>query len=135
MSNEHVWTVNFDGGASPNPGIASCAFKIQNETGFQYTKGWRMDGIHTSNEAEWDAVSRGIEEVIQRDKEAEVIKVIGDSQLVIYQIQGIYRVKQPRLRQYYDRINKVKEMGVEIIPSHIEREFNEEMDKACREAR
>jgi len=132
----HVWTLRFDGGASPNPGKASCAFKATSDSGAIIERSWRMDGIHTNNEAEWEAVTVGIETLMVADPDATLIRVIGDSELVVLQLTGVYNVKNRKLRPYKDRISKIeKENDVTIIAVHVNREFNEEMDKACKEAR
>lgn len=134
--NQHKWTLTFDGGASPNPGIASCAFKAVNELGDEIKLSWRMDGIRTNNEAEWEAVATGIESIMEYDNDAVSIIIIGDSLLVINQLSGIYRIRDFKLRSYFDRIQNVKlQQGVAYFFYHVKREYNTEMDIACKEAR
>lgn len=133
---KHRWTIVFDGGASPNPGIGSCAFKATNEEGKVIKDSWRMDGIRTNNEAEWDAVATAIEKVIANDREAIVVKVIGDSELVINQLSGLYSVKHFKLKPFYERVRKIRNRSkTGFIFTHVKRFLNSEMDDACKAAR
>jgi len=134
-SARHSWTLTFDGGASPNPGIASCAFKAVSNAGKVIEDHWKMEGIRTNNEAEWDAVATGIEQISRHDPDARFIKVIGDSELVINQLSGLYKVKNHKLRPFNDRVAKIKKQGIRMAFYHVKREFNTEMDAACKSAR
>ena len=130
-----MWTLCFDGGASPNPGIGRCAFKAESEDGTIIEDKWRMDGIRTNNEAEWEAVTVGIERIVKAHPDTEIIKVIGDSLLVIQQIKGIYAVKNYKLRGYRQRIGNIEERyKIAITAHHVHREHNSEMDTACKSA-
>jgi len=133
---KHMWTFTFDGGASPNPGIASCAFKAVNELGEVFEDSWRMKGIHTNNEAEWDAAATGLEMLLEHDKEAVLVRVIGDSELIINQMSGIYTVKDMKLRTHYERVKAlIGTTGVNLTFTHVKRNFNTEMDDKCKMAR
>lgn len=135
---KHSWTIRFDGGALPNPGIGTCAFIAINEDGESIQDKWKMGGIRTNNEAEWDAVVTGIERVIEHDNNAILITVVGDSELVINQMRGSWNVKDPKLREFHKRFMKVKKERGDFLHftyHHVPRRFNYEMDQACKDAR
>lgn len=131
----HEWTLTFDGGATPNPGIASCAFKAVSGTDKVLRNSWKMKGMRTNNEAEWDAVVTGLEAIVANDKDTKLIKVIGDSELVINQLSGTYKVRNYKLRPFFSRFNRLKKPDLRMSFYHVHREFNEEMDIACKSAR
>ena len=134
--NEHEWVIKFDGGASPNPGRASCAFKAYNGIGHIIEDSWAMHGIRTNNEAEWEAISVGLERLISKDPSATLISVFGDSELVMNQMSGMYSVRSKKLKPYYMRVKNLKNNHRAAFTfKHIKREFNEAMDIACRSAR
>lgn len=130
------WTLRFDGGASPNPGNASCAFSATADDGAFIEKCWQMRGTHTNNEAEWEAAVVGLEAIYAIDSEPATIHIIGDSELVINQMRGVYRVKKPQLLVYYERFVRLKAKGdTHYSYASIPREQNAQMDTLCKEAR
>lgn len=133
---KHRWTLTFDGGASPNPGIGSCAFKAVNELGEVFEDSWRMEGIRTNNEAEWDALATGLEMLIEHDKDTALVRIIGDSELIINQLSGAYKVRDKKLIPYYERVTSLRaHANFGMTYHHVTRNFNTEMDDACKAAR
>lgn len=133
------WKIYFDGGASPNPGKGSCAYKaISEKAGRVLTRSWAMEGNdNTNNQAEWEAVVSGLESVLELEKEITVMEIVGDSQLVIEQLAGRYNVNSERLIKYHKRWLNLKDKypNVTFTFKHVYREENTEMDNACKEAR
>ena len=133
------WKLNFDGGSSPNPGRGSCAYKaVHADTGQIISRSWSMKGRNnTNNQAEWEAIITGLEELLEQDKGIVRIDIIGDSQLVIEQMAGRYRVNSKRLKPYYKRWLTLRRTYPEVIFTfkHVYRENNSEMDIACKQAR
>ncbi|MFZ5955025.1 MAG: ribonuclease HI family protein [Nanoarchaeota archaeon] len=88
-----------DGGSRGNPGHAACAFLFvkDNQIVKEYSK---YIGIRTNNEAEYHAIILALENVEEKD-----IEIISDSELVIKQINGQYKIKQPHLQQLRDKIS------------------------------
>jgi ribonuclease HI len=133
------WSLKFDGGATPNPGKASCAFSaVCLVTGEEVKKAWPMKGKRTNNEAEWEAMVVGIESLLEEKKsKVTEIRISGDSELVIEQISGGYKVKSEKLKPYYRKWCKIKKDHPEVRFrfKHVWREWNEEMDRACKDVR
>ena len=93
------YTVYSDGGSRGNPGKSAYAFVIVKEgkVVFQDT---RFLGIHTNNYAEYRGLIAGITKVLELGgTEAEFVM---DSQLVIKQMRGEYKVKSPDMKALYD---------------------------------
>jgi len=134
------WILTFDGGCTPNPGKGSCAYKAvcRGSAHLEVKRSWPMKGNNnTNNQAEWEALVTGLEELLDSNYNVTSIIVYGDSKLIIEQISGIYRVKSNKLRPYYNRWlqlrNKFK--SVDFKFNHIYRELNTEMDESCKDAR
>jgi len=87
----------------------------------------KLPGLGSSNSAEYEAIIRGLEEALKLG--CDEIMVRGDSQLVIRQIEGKYRVLEPKLRPLFERLARLtrefKEFQVQWIP----REQNKEADR------
>ena len=133
------WILSFDGGCTPNPGKGSCAYKATcRTTGIILEKSWSMIGDNnTNNQAEWEAVINGLEEIMKKYPQSERVQVYGDSKLVIEQLSGCYKVKSAKLKPYYSRWCTLHKRfrNTMFIFNHIYREINTEMDEACKNAR
>lgn len=117
----------FDGCSKGNPGpsgIGAVLYKGENEI-------WaaaRFIGNHcTNNEAEYRALILGLEEASER--KIEEITVFGDSQLVINQVNGIYKVKAKNLFDLYDRVQMLKKCFHFVQFNHVYREQNTRADQ------
>lgn len=128
------WKLEFDGGATPNPGCASCAFIATDETGRRISKAWKIDRKATNNEAEWEALTVGVETIFSVDPDVSHLFITGDSELIIMQLSGAYRVKSPKLVPYYNRARELlKTVSARIV--HRPREENAELDTLCKSVR
>jgi len=134
--NEQI-TLKFDGGASPNPGRASCAYRATSGGRELVSRSWIMDGIHSNNEAEWEAAVTGVEEVLIMHPQVARITVMGDSELVVNQANGFYKVTKAHLRVFSKRLDEARRRypDARIVFKHIRRELNEDMDLACKAVR
>jgi len=130
MSIKHV-RIYTDGGARGNPGPAGSGsvIKMLHEDG---TEGETIAALHkflghaTNNIAEYEAVILGLSKA--KELEVENVELYMDSELIVKQIKGEYRVKNPELAkkflQVYNLINFFKDFKVKHIP----RERNSEAD-------
>jgi len=118
-------TVNIDGASRGNPGKAAIGI-IAREKGKTVFEISEYIGKTTNNIAEYSALIRGLEEVlIAGRKEAHFVS---DSQLVVEQIKGNYRVKDEKLKPLFiNALSLIKKLKAFSI-SHIEREKNKEAD-------
>ena len=119
----------FDGACLPrNPGgVATFGWVLEWDGKKEKGEGVETEN-GTNNIAEYAGLIAGLEKALEKGIEEIVVR--GDSQLVIYQLEGIYRVKSPRLLPYYRRardllIKKFKRAFLEWIP----REENSEADE------
>jgi ribonuclease HI len=91
--------VNVDGGARGNPGPAAAACVVRSPDGELLDEHAQLLGTATNNVAEYRALLLGLARA--RELGAGEVEVIGDSELIAKQVQGIYKVKHPAMRPLY----------------------------------
>jgi ribonuclease HI len=94
--------INVDGGARGNPGPAAIAAVATDPDGAVIEERSEAIGEATNNVAEYRAMLLGIQ--LAKDLRAEQVSLIGDSELIVKQVQGKYRVKQDHLRPLHTRV-------------------------------
>lgn len=123
--------VNTDGGSRNNPGPAGVGVVFSDEKGEVIATFKKYIGEATNNVAEYSALVLALEKA--KDFEASEIECRLDSELVVKQLNGEYKVKDPGMRELY---NKVQELiffkPVKFV--HVRREFNKLADKLVNEA-
>jgi len=120
-----------DGGARGNPGPAGAGFVIEVDGGVTCSAG-RYLGEVTNNVAEYEALIWGLENV--RAHGFTDVSVFADSELLVKQIKGLYRVKNAGLRPLFMRaMELVREFGRFEI-SHVRREDNAAADAMANAA-
>jgi len=125
-------TVNIDGGARGNPGPAGYGAIFKDAAGKKIGELSRYLGIQTNNYAEYSGLIAALEYALGQGHKA--LKVFSDSELMVRQMTGIYKVKSPELRTLYDKaralVRKLESFRIE----HVRREFNHEADKLANRA-
>jgi ribonuclease HI len=116
-----------DGAARGNPGPAGIGAIILDKSGNVEKELADYIGEATNNVAEYQAVIAGLEAA--KEFSPEVINIFADSQLVIRQLKGEYRVKSERLRPYYEKVQKLLTDFNDYNLQYIPREKNKEADK------
>lgn len=117
-----------DGGSRGNPGPAWCGVFIVDEHGESVEKRFKYIGEATNNIAEYTAAFLGISRAI--DLGATEIELRADSKLVIEQLSGNYKIKNPELKKIFLEIqDRVGKWGGKISFTHIYREQNAEADR------
>lgn len=96
-----------DGASRGNPGPAAIGYAIFNLSGDCLERNGRYIDKHTNNEAEYEALIWALERAGRYTKDS--VKFHSDSELVVYQVNGVYEVKKERLRKYVERIQKAVE--------------------------
>ena len=119
------YTMNFDGASRGNPGPAGIGAVIFHN-GQEIWASCQYIGTKTNNQSEYSALILGLQEALTRD--IKCIHVYGDSQLVINQINGIYKVKNVGLQELYQEVQRLKAEFETIVFTHIYREFNKRAD-------
>src|SRR5690349_24685893 len=94
-------TANVDGGARGNPGPAGYGVVIHDSSGKKVAGLSEYLGRQTNNVAEYQALIGALEYAVEHGPKA--LKVVSDSELLVRQIKGIYKVKEPTLRDLHAR--------------------------------
>ena len=89
-----------DGGARGNPGPAAVGYRIEDDAGEVLDEAGRTIGVATNNEAEYRALITALERAAALG--ATEVEVRSDSELLMRQMTGRYRVKSPHLKQLWD---------------------------------
>jgi len=127
-------TINTDGGSRGNPGQAGIGVVAKSGEDEIFTISEKI-GETTNNVAEYTAVYRALQKIEEINLKIEKLKFILDSELIVKQITGLYRVKQPHLQEIRSSIvDKIKVLRLNknlntITFSHVLREKNKEADK------
>ena len=101
-----------DGGARGNPGPAAIAFIIQSETGHTVIARSRYIGVCTNNQAEYRALLAALETAVTRKTEKVICYL--DSELVVKQLSGEYRVKNKELKQLWEKVQDITKRFKEV---------------------
>lgn len=123
-----------DGGSRGNPGKSASAFVVE-ENGKVIHSGAKYLGTATNNFAEYSAVFLALNWVRENKNisEKEIVFVL-DSELVARQINGVYRVKDKKLREIFSEIKSVLErIPQEILFKNVAREKNKLADALVNE--
>ena len=124
-----LWT---DGGARGNPGPAAFAFVLEAVDGTVLDARGEAIGVATNNVAEYSALVAGL----RRAAEAGVteLEVHSDSELLVKQMRGEYRVKNRNLQSLFvDASRAARDVG-RVTFVHVRREHNELADRLVNEA-
>jgi len=121
-------TINTDGGSRGNPGPSGIGFVIKDETSKILVEESAYIGETTNNVAEYTALIKGLEEVTKLSN-VEEVKVISDSELMVKQLRGEYKIKQEHLQKLANDVKRLENSINKVIYTHVRREFNKEADK------
>ena len=118
-------TIYTDGGSRGNPGPSAAGYVIATE-GKILEEGGLYLGITTNNQAEYQAAKLALEKVVKYNPTE--IEFHMDSELVIKQLNGEYKVKNLELRPIYENIKSLSSKFQKITFTHVRREFNQLAD-------
>jgi ribonuclease HI len=124
--------VNVDGGARGNPGPAAVGVVVQDADGEVLEEVGERIGSATNNVAEYRAVLLGIERA--RALGASELELIGDSELIVRQVKGEYKVKDAALRELHAKVSRALAPFDGWSIRHVRRESNAEADRLVNEA-
>jgi len=131
MSSPTSWKIHIDGAARGNPGPAAFAFIIHKEGAPDLEEKGTL-GTMTNNLAEYTALVRALERAHELGGERLIVH--SDSELLVKQMNGEYRVKNPDLRVLYDRAKELGGQFKQVVIRHVPREQNSGADRLCNEA-
>lgn len=125
-------TLYADGGSRGNPGPSASGFALIDENGNIVVKKGVYLGVTTNNQAEYHSLKLGLEEASKL--QAQTVNVFMDSQLVVRQMEGIYKVKNRDLWPIYTAIKDLITTFKRVNFKHVPRELNKIADGAVNEA-
>src|SRR6202521_2728217 len=129
---EHYLVAFSDGGARGNPGPAGYGVVIQDEAGKKVAALSQYLGHQTNNFAEYQGLIAALEYAVERGHKA--LKVISDSELLVRQIKGIYKVKNSTLQELHGRAKELIAQLQWFSIDHALREHNREADELANQA-
>lgn len=129
MSNYIIYS---DGGARGNPGPAAIGVVIKDENNKIIKEISKTIGETTNNQAEYQAILAGLEEV--KKIGAETVDCFLDSELVVKQLRHEYKVKNKDLAPLFVKAHNLSLQFKKISFTHVRREQNKEADKLVNEA-
>jgi ribonuclease HI len=129
---EHHLIAHSDGGARGNPGPAGYGVVIQDESGRKVAALSQYLGHQTNNFAEYQGLIAALEFATTHGYKA--LKVVSDSELLVRQIKGIYKVRNPGLQALHARAKKLMAKLDWFSIDHALRQHNQEADRLANEA-
>src|ERR1700686_3686562 len=129
---EHYLVAHSDGGARGNPGPAGYGVVIQDETGKKLATLSEYLGHQTNNVAEYQGLIAALEYAVSHGHKA--LKVISDSELLVRQIKGIYKVKNSTLQELHGRAKDLIAQLDWFSIGHVLRGHNQEADTLANAA-
>lgn len=130
MSKAAELVINIDGAARGNPGPAAYAYLIARGDEPPIEEAACM-GEATNNVAEYTALVRALERALSLDAKSVLIR--SDSELLVKQMTGIYRVKNEQLKQLFDEAKELARRIPSLRITHVRREQNSDADRLCNE--
>jgi len=125
-------TLRTDGGSRGNPGHAAAGIVIERVDGSVLAQGKRYLGVMTNNQAEYRALLLGLT-AIQRYSPSSV-RVLMDSELIVRQMRGEYKVRDEGLRELYEQAVMLTKSLPAITFAHVPRAQNSRADALVNQA-
>ncbi|HEY1656930.1 MAG TPA: ribonuclease HI family protein [Candidatus Sulfotelmatobacter sp.] len=129
---QHYLVAHSDGGARGNPGPAGFGVVIEDQSGHKVAELSEYLGHQTNNFAEYQGLIAALEYSLQHSPKA--LKLISDSELLVRQIKGIYKVKNPTLQDLHARAKELIAQLEWFSIGHALREHNRDADRLANEA-
>ena len=121
-----------DGGARGNPGPAAAAYVLEADDGTVLAAHGEAIGVATNNVAEYRALLAGLEKAVELG--VDDLEVVSDSELLVKQMQGEYRVKNEALKELQTGAAALARRIGRVRYTAVRREHNELADRLVNEA-
>lgn len=128
---EHL-VAHVDGGARGNPGPAGYGVVIEDHHGKPVAEFSRYLGHHTNNFAEYSGLIAALNYALEHQHAA--LRVRSDSELMVRQMNGVYKVRSPELRPLYEQARTLARRLKWFRIEHVRREKNAAADRLANEA-
>ncbi|HZP26798.1 MAG TPA: ribonuclease HI family protein [Dehalococcoidia bacterium] len=129
---DRTWTVYADGASRGNPGRAAIGSAVYDESGRLVEEISQAIGFATNNVAEYRSAIAGLEAARRRGAGAVELRM--DSELVVRQLQGRYRVRHPNLRPLWTQLTSLAGAFPSFRVRHVPREMNKVADALANRA-
>jgi ribonuclease HI len=126
--------INTDGGARGNPGPAGIGVVIRSADNEVIAEHKQYIGEATNNVAEYKALILALTEALNLEPRTLNLEIRMDSELIVRQMQGRYKIKEPTLKLLATEVIKLKSQFKNVTFHHVPREQNKEADKLVNEA-
>ena len=121
-----------DGGARGNPGPAAYGYVLEADDGTILAAHGETIGVATNNVAEYRALIAGLEKAVEVG--VDQLEVVSDSELLVKQMKGEYRVKNENLRSLAVQASRLARQIGRVRWTSVRREHNELADRLVNEA-
>jgi ribonuclease HI len=121
-----------DGGSRGNPGPAAYGYVLESENGHVLDARGEAIGVATNNVAEYRALLAGLEAALERG--VTELEVVSDSELLVKQMRGEYKVKNAALRELVAQAHDLAARLRKISYTAVRREHNELADRLVNDA-
>lgn len=121
-----------DGGSRGNPGPAAAGFVLEDDSGRPLVARAFFLGETTNNVAEYTALIKALESA--RQIGATEFTVYTDSELMVRQLKGVYKVKSDLIRPLFERVNELRNQFESCLVVHVTRDKNVEADRIVNKA-
>jgi ribonuclease HI len=121
-----------DGGARGNPGPAAYGFVLETEDGTVLAAEGEAIGVATNNVAEYSGLVAGLRKALELH--VPDVEVVSDSELLVKQMRGEYRVKNEALRALFVEASTLARRLQSVEYRHVKRAHNELADRLVNEA-
>jgi ribonuclease HI len=121
-----------DGGARGNPGPAAYGFVLETEDGTVLAAEGQAIGVATNNVAEYSGLVAGLRKALELH--VPELEVVSDSELLVKQMRGEYRVKNEALRALFVEASSLARGLQSVEYRHVKRAHNELADRLVNEA-
>jgi ribonuclease HI len=132
MADSSVLSIHTDGASRGNPGAAAYAYVIAQD-GTTLVEEAGCLGQMTNNQAEYTALVRSLEHALELGAHHRLL-VHSDSELLVKQMKGEYRVKNEDLRDLYEEARRLSREFEGVSFTHVRRAQNSRADALCNEA-
>ena len=129
---EEPWSLYVDGACRGNPGPAGAGAVLLDPEGRIQAQESRSLGLATNNIAEYQGLLLGL--AAARARGVRRLAIFSDSQLMVEQLNGRYRVKTPHLLPLWQEARKQLQYFEVYAISHVDRALNREADRLARQA-
>ena len=121
-----------DGGARGNPGPAAFGYVLEADDGTVLAAHGERIGVATNNVAEYRALIAGLEKALELG--VDDVDVLSDSELLVKQMTGEYRVKNEALKELTEKATRLARKLGDVSYTAVRREHNELADRLVNEA-